>query len=330
MIPTTLPSLRFLDLPPGHPQKTFRSAVLEGLSRQNRTLPCRFFYDDRGSALFERICRLPEYYPTRTERAILENHAGEIIEAVGGPDPALVELGCGSADKTRLLIRAALARRQSLHYVPIDISRDFLRVSAEELLREIPRLAITAIAAEYDDALNALPDHDGPRLILFLGSNIGNFERPEAAAFLRRIRARMASRDRLLVGVDLVKDRAVLEAAYNDASGVTAAFNKNLLLRINRELGGDFDLGQWEHRAPWVPESSRIEMWLVSRRAQTVCIADRSFAFGQGEVIHTENSHKYTPEGFAQLCGEAGLAVQDRWTDERGWFAAFLLQGIYG
>ena len=330
MVPTLSPALRFLDVPPDQPQKTLRSAVLEGLSRERTTLPCRFFYDDRGSALFEQICRLPEYYPTRTERAILECHAGEMIEAAGGSDLALVELGCGSAGKTRLLIAAALARQSTLHYVPIDISRDFLHFSAEELMKEYPTLSITAIAAEYDDALEVLPSHGGPRLILFLGSNIGNFERDEATAFLRRIRGRMEAGDRLLVGVDLVKDRGVLEAAYNDAAGVTAAFNKNLLRRINRALGGDFDLEQWEHRAPWVPESSRIEMWLVSRRAQTVTLEGRAFPFRAGEGVHTENSHKHTREGFAALCGEAGLSVEARWTDAREWFAVFLLRGNAG
>lgn len=324
---TTTPSLRLLDVPPAHPQKTFRGAVVEGLSQTPRTLPCRFFYDDRGSALFERICRLPEYYLTRTERAILERHAGEMIQAAGS-DLALIELGSGSAGKTRLLIEAALARQAALHYVPIDISRDFLRAAGEDLLREYPPLSVTAIAAEYDDALNVLPPHDGPRLLLFLGSNIGNFDGEQAVAFLRRIRRGMENRDRFLIGVDLVKDPAILEAAYNDVAGVTAAFNKNLLVRINGELGGDFDLDQWEHRAPFVAERSRIEMWLISRRAQTVGLAgmDRRFAFEEGEGIHTESSHKYTPEGFTALGRAAGLEIDRRWTDARRWFTVFLLR----
>jgi L-histidine N-alpha-methyltransferase len=327
------PSLRVLDMPPAHPQKTFRGAVVEGLSQIPPTLPCRFFYDDRGSALFERICRLPEYYLTRTERAILERHAGEMIGAsvacgAAGSRLALIELGSGSAGKTRLLIEAALARQPALHYVPIDISRDFLRAAGEDLLREYRGLSVTAIAAEYDDALDVLPPHDGPRLLLFLGSNIGNFDGEQAAAFLRRIREQMEDRDRLLIGVDLVKDRAVLEAAYNDAAGVTAAFNKNLLVRINGELGGNFDLDAWEHRAPFVAERSRIEMWLVSRRAQTVTLAGMNsrFAFGEGEGIHTESSHKHTPEGFTALCRAAGLEIDERWTDARDWFAVFLLR----
>jgi len=324
-----VPRLRFIDAPPSGPQETFSHRVREGLSRHPPSLPCRFFYDDAGSALFERICALPEYYPTRTERAILAAHAPKMLQAVGAEDLALIELGSGSSVKTRLLIEAVLSRQRRLHYTPVDISRDFLRSSARRLLDEYPGLSVTAVAGEYGDALRVLPAHPDSRLLLFLGSNVGNFEPDEATAFLCGMRRRMQPRDRLLIGVDLVKERAVLEAAYNDAAGVTAAFNKNLLRRVNRELGGDFDLDRWEHRAPWVPEAARIEMWLVSRCDQTVTLAgvERSFRFRQGEGIHTEYSHKYTPEGFAALCGRAGLAVEERWTDEREWFAVFLLKG---
>lgn len=320
-------TLHFIDVPSSRPQESFAHAVLQGLYRSPKSLPCRFFYDAAGSALFERICGLPEYYPTRTERAILKKYAGAMLEAAG-PDLALIELGSGSSDKTRVLIQALLARQSRLHYVPIDISPDFLRRAAEDLLDEYPRLEVTAIAAEYNDGLQAIPDHQSPRLVLFLGSNIGNFNPHAATAFLGRVRQQLRPEDRLLIGVDLIKERAILEAAYNDASGVTAAFNKNLLARINREMDGDFDLDLWEHRAPFVPSEERMEMWLVSRCDQVVTLAnpEQEFCFRRGEGIHTENSHKYTPESFAKICDGAGLTIQERWTDERAWFAVMLLK----
>ena len=320
-------NFRFTEVNARHPATTFADAVHDGLSRSPKTLPCRFFYDEAGSALFERICDLPEYYPTRTERKILEACAPAIIEAAG-PNIALIELGSGSSVKTRLLIEAALARQARLHYVPIDISVDFLRASAQTLMSEYERLCVRAIAAEYSDGIARLPEHDGPRLLLFLGSNIGNFNEEEATEFLQRLRRVMQPHDRILIGVDLVKERHVLESAYNDAEGITAAFNKNLLARINRELGGRFDLNQWEHRAPFIEDASRIEMWLISRKAQKAGIAalDREFCFAEGEGIHTENSHKYTPARFAAVCHSAGLSVQEQWRDERAWFAVMLLK----
>lgn len=324
-------SFHFAAVPPRRPEHTLSQAVVEGLSSSPQSLPCRFFYDDAGSALFEQICSLPEYYPTRTERSILERHADEMIRAAAGDRSlTLIELGSGSSVKTRLLIEAALRRQIGLHYVPIDISGEFLRASAAQLMGDYPPLSVTALAAEYHDALASLPPHgdDSPRLFLFLGSNIGNFCPATAADLLTDLRRSMAVQDRLLVGVDMVKDTAVLESAYNDASGVTAAFNKNLLSRINRELGADFDLNLWSHRAPWNGERSRIEMWLVSTCDQIVTLPDENlfFAFRQGEAIHTENSHKYTPHSFQALCTEAGLAIEERWTDPKGWFASFLVR----
>lgn len=327
------PDIRFdfLEVPLSHKPQPFCAAVTEGLALPQKTLPCRFFYDKIGSELFERICELPEYYVTRTERALLELRAAEMIEAAGD-NLALMEFGSGSSHKTRLLLEAALERQATLHYVPIDISAQFLRDTCLNLLAEYPRLTVTGIAAEYSDSVDALPAHDGPRLLLFLGSNIGNFERDEATAFLSRIRKAMQPEDRLLVGVDLVKDRSVLTAAYNDAQGITAAFNKNLLARINRELRGEFDLDAFDHQAPFVEETARIEMWLISRQEQTVCVPEieRVFHFGQGEGIHTENSHKYTLASFAALCAPAGLDVQETWTDNRRWFAHFLLRPSAG
>ncbi len=319
-------NLHFIEIPASHPQQSFDSAVREGLSRSQKTLPCRFFYDAAGSQLFERICQLPEYYLTRTEQKILEERAPEMI-AAAGRDVALVELGSGNSCKTRILIEAALERQSRLRYTAVDISSEFLRTSALSLLAEYDRLSITAVAAEYDDAIPRLPRHDGPRLILFLGSNIGNFEPKEATRFLARILRQMQEQDRILIGVDLVKERRILEAAYNDAAGVTEAFNKNLLVRINRELGGNFAPDRWGHEAPFVEQASRIEMRLVSREPQTVFLgmSEQRFPFREGEFIHTENSHKYTLASFAAVCAGAGLGIQERWLDGRAWFAVMLL-----
>ena len=323
---TTTPRLDFLEAPSRHLPLPFETVVSQGLAAAQKHLPCRFFYDTPGSHLFEQICGLPEYYPTRTEQAILQRHAHELT-AQAGSDLTLVEFGSGSSVKTRILMDALLARQPHLHYLPIDISREFLRHSAQALLTEYPHLSVTAIAGEYNDAIDALPSHSGPRLFLFLGSNIGNFEREDAVAFLHRIRRRMQPEDRLLLGVDLVKDSTVLEAAYNDSAGVTAAFNKNLLLRCNRELNADFDLTQFDHHAPFVSTASRIEMRLISRCAQTVTLGatGESFDFRPGEVLHTEHSHKYTLSDVYTLCRTAGMETLACRQDERGWFNLSLL-----
>jgi L-histidine N-alpha-methyltransferase len=319
--------LRFVEAHGAHLPESLCQVVDEGLSQPQKTLPCRYFYDSAGSRLFEQICRLPEYYLTRTEQAILERRGGDMLEAAG-QNLALIEFGSGSSYKTRILLAAALARQPALHYVPIDISTDFLRSSAETLLEEYDRLDITAVAGEYRDGIESLPAHGGPRLILFLGSNIGNFEAAEAVDFLAAIRHRMEAGDRILIGVDLVKDRSVLQAAYNDSQGITAEFNKNLLHRINHELGGDFHVAAYHHDAPFIESRSRIEMRLVSHSEQLVHVraTDRAYRFRAGEFIHTENSHKYTLDGFAELCGRAGLGIQERWLDSREWFAVMLLR----
>ena len=300
--------------------------VRAGLSASPKSLPCHLFYDRRGSELFEAICRLPEYYPTRTEISILNESAPEILE-MSGRDLSLVELGGGSGRKTRIFIDHLLAKQPRLLYVPIDVSGEFLKRSAAALCRKYPTLWVTAIAAEYRSGLDEMPEKAGPRLILFLGSNIGNFEAPEAARFLLDIRHRMRADDRLLLGMDLVKDRRVLEAAYNDPAGITAEFNKNILHRINRELGAAFVPSQFDHSAPWVEPRSRIEMHLVSRIPQKVSIPalSQEFSFAESETIHTENSHKYTADSFARLAEQAGLRIIGRWTDPRDWFAVTLM-----
>ncbi len=318
--------LEFREVPAG-PRQTFAEAVAAGLAQSPKSLPTRFLYDHEGSELFERITELPEYYPTRTERSILESHVGQIVQAAG-ENLAIIEFGSGSSVKTRLLLEAALARQPDLCYVPIDISADFLRESSEALLDDYPGLRIVALAAEYFDAIKALPTHEGPRLILFLGSNIGNLTHEEATDFLRRLCAALEPRDRVLIGVDRVKAPHVLTAAYNDRQGVTAEFNKNILRRIDRELDGDFDIECFRHEAPYLEREARVEMRLVSMASQTVTIGalGRSYHFDSGEAIHTEWSHKYTRETFGALASAAGMDMEEMWTDERGWFSLMMLR----
>jgi dimethylhistidine N-methyltransferase len=324
---TTKPGMTLVRVAPSRMAPSFLDAVVDGLARTRKRLPCRFFYDAEGSRLFEQICRTPEYYLTRTERQILKRSASSIVEAAGR-DITLVELGSGSSSKTRVLIRALLDRQERLLYVPVDISCGILQDSSLSLLDSFPDLAVTAIAAEYSDAMPVLDGLPGTRLILFLGSNIGNFDPPEAVAFLAALRSTLRPSDRVLIGVDLVKDPRVLEDAYDDAAGVTAAFNKNLLARINAEMGGRFVISRFDHRAPFVQGASRVEMHLVSRISQRVqvCAADREFSFDAGETIHTESCHKFTVAGLDTLCRAAGLQADAVWSDERDWYAVLLLR----
>src|SRR5258708_1154848 len=273
----------------------FARAVEDGLTVSPKRLPSRFFYDEQGSLLFEEICALPEYYLTRTERQILCEHAAEIA-GMFPEEIALVELGSGSAAKTRILIEALLHRHATLRYLPIDISPTILEESSLDLLRSYPRLEIVAVAAEYEEGLLRLQAETGrPKLILWLGSNVGNLDREEAARFLRGVRETMTDRDRLLMGVDLRKDRITLEQAYDDSRGVTARFNLNLLARINQELRGQFDLARVRHRAVFNEPMGRVEMYLDSPSPQRVRIEalDLEVSFAAGESIHTENSYKY-------------------------------------
>ncbi|MBI3974440.1 MAG: L-histidine N(alpha)-methyltransferase [Chloroflexi bacterium] len=323
--------LTLIEAGAGTQRTTFAEDVAAGLTATPKSLPCRYFYDEEGSLLFEAICELPEYYVTRAEREILEAHANEIAAQVPSAT-TLVELGSGSAAKTRLLLDAFFRhrqqqRRQHLCYVPIDISRSMLEESSHALLNDYPALEIRAIAAEYDDGLRFLrAESERPKLILWLGSNVGNLERAEAARFLGRVRATMTPADRLLMGVDLRKSREVLEPAYDDAQGVTARFNLNLLARINRELGGEFDLDAFEHRAHYDEVVGRIEMYLVSTRTQRVRIRDLDLtvSFEPGEPIHTENSYKYSLAEIDALSAAAGLAVEARWLDRGERFAVNL------
>jgi dimethylhistidine N-methyltransferase len=297
--------------------------VLRGLAKPKKTLPTELLYDARGSELFEQICELPEYYPTRTELAIMRAHVDEIAEAIG-PEATLFEYGSGSSVKTRLLLAALHEPRA---YLPVDISREHLLATAAQLREEFPALRVEPICADFTRPLE-LPTTLGPgrRVGYFPGSTIGNFEVPAAIELLRQL-ARLAGRDgRVLVGADLRKPASVLEPAYDDAAGVTAEFNLNLLARINRELRGDFDLSRFEHRAYWDDEHGRIVMTLVSTCAQVVTVAGHSFAFAEGEAIRTEYSHKYTLDGFAELAQRAGLRVERVWTDPQQWFSVQLLR----
>jgi len=305
----------------------FAADVRAGLTARHKRLSCRYFYDADGSALFERICELPEYYLTRAELSILEARADEIAASCSG-DAALVELGSGSARKTRTLIEAMLRQRRPVRYVPIDISRSMLQESSRALLDDYATLEIIAIAAEYRAGLRWLErQREQPKLVLWLGSNVGNFGRREAARFLRGVRASLGASDRLLLGVDLRKSRQVLEAAYDDAAGVTAQFNRNLLGRINRDLGGRFDLDSFAHRARYNQRLGRVEMHLVSQRAQVVRIdaLGLDVAFRAGEAVFTESSYKYSAEEIERLARVAGLVVERRWLDTGRRFSLNLL-----
>jgi dimethylhistidine N-methyltransferase len=302
--------------------------VVRGLSGPERKLPPKYFYDEAGAKLFERICELEAYYPTRTEIAIFERHAGEMAERLG-PECLVVEFGSGSGIKTRILLEH-LPRPAA--YVPVDISRAQLVEFALSVAEEFPSLPVLPVCADYT-AEFTLPPVARPPLrtaAFFPGSTIGNFESAEAEAFLRHVAALCGPGGACLIGVDLEKDASVLEAAYNDAEGVTASFNLNLLHRINRECGADFDLDGWRHFAPYDPEHGRVEMRLVSTRPQIVTIPIASsnplrVRFEEGEYISTEYSHKYRPEKFQALAARAGWEVEKVWTDPRGWFGEWLL-----
>lgn len=297
-------------------------AAAAGLASGPKRLPPWCFYDEEGSRLFEAITELPEYYPTRTERGILEASAAEMIEAAG-PVKSLVELGAGTSTKTRLLIEALLAQRPEALYAPNDVSPSALALGCADLERRFPGLELRPLAMGYEEAFARLPELPGPRLVLFLGSSVGNFEPAEAAAFLARLRARLEPGDTLLLGTDLAKDPAVLLPAYDDAAGVTAAFNLNLLARLNRELGAGFELEAFAHRAVWNVTESRIEMHLESRRAQRVPLRALSLEldFAVGERIHTENSYKFTEAMAAQVLSGGGFEPLRQWRDAKDWFA---------
>ena len=305
----------------------FAEHVADGLSSVPKRLSPMYLYDKQGSILFEKICDLPEYYLTRTEHSILEKYAGEIAAFSKG-DMALIELGSGSSTKTRLIIEALIDHQNDLHYIPVDISETILVSSAKELLEDYPDLKITAHVAEYHAAIKRISNLQiEQKMIIFLGSNLGNFEPAAADNFLRKIRLWLNKGDYMLLSTDLQKDADILEAAYNDKQAVTAAFNLNILKRMNRELDADFDLEKFSHLAFYNSTRGRVEIHLRSKIDQQVYIGhlDESFDFKKGETIHTENSYKFTKGQIAQLCHDNGFRWTKQWTDSRGYFSVNLL-----
>lgn len=303
--------LVFHDLAPR--EESFRDAVLAGLARPHKAIPCKFFYDERGSALFEEICRLPEYYPTRTETAILADNAAAIAARMG-PHVVLIEFGSGASRKARLLLDAL---DRPAVYVAVDISREHLREATASLAEDFPALPVIAVCADYTRPfrLPPLPEATGKRVGFFPGSTIGNFRPEEAETFLVNCRRLLGPGGDMIVGVDLKKEREILEAAYNDRAGVTAAFNLNLLERINRELDADLDIDQFEHFAFYNATAGRIEIYIKSLVDQDVRIAGTDFHFAEGELTHTEYSYKYSAAEFRQLARRAGFRPIDTWID---------------
>ncbi|MFI7235630.1 L-histidine N(alpha)-methyltransferase [Streptomyces cyaneofuscatus] len=318
------PFLLTRTLPEDATDAALRADVLSGLTRHPKTLPPKWFYDARGSELFEDITRLPEYYPTRAEREILEERAEEIAAVSGAR--TVIELGSGSSEKTRHLLEA-LDGLES--YVPVDVSESALTGAAESLLADHPGLSVHALIADFTGGL-ALPGTPGPRLIAFLGGTIGNLLPEERAGFLHSVRSLLSPGDALLLGTDLVKDEETLVAAYDDASGVTAAFNKNVLNVVNRELGADFPLDDFEHVAVWNPEKRWIEMRLRARRALTVKIRELDLVvpFEAGEELRTEVSAKFRQEDVREELAAAGLQLAQWWTDAAGRFALSLATAV--
>lgn len=308
----------------------FAADVRAGLTSRPRTLSPRYFYDELGSILFEAIVRLPEYYVGRAEDEILRDSCGEILKAIPG-SIRLVELGCGAATKTRHIISAALQRQTELEYFPIDIDSGILSDTADTLAGEYDGLRITGIAATFEKAIGELAarlsDVEQRTLVLFLGSTIGNLEPDTQRELLRSLRRTLRPGDALLMGADLVKSEGILIPAYDDVLGVTAAFNRNVLVRINRELGGTFDVAAFRHEARYDRQRQRIEMHLVStvRQRAAVRASGIEIELDEGESIHTENSYKFTREAIALLARDSQFRLEHEWTDRRGWFGDSLL-----
>ena len=306
----------------GKADPAFRADVLAGLAAPVPAIPARWFYDHRGSELFEEITRLPEYYPTRTEAALLDRYSKEIAARVGSGE-AVIEFGSGSSAKTPILLRAV----RPAAYVPVDISGDFLRESAAALQSEFPDLPILPVEADFTRMFE-LPAavRDSAKLGFFPGSTIGNFVARSAVDLLRAMKETLGEGARLIIGMDRIKDVDTLIRAYDDAAGVTAAFNLNLLHRINAELDGDIAVDAFRHRAIWNDALSRIEMHLEAVRDVAFTISGRRFAFAAGQTIHTENSHKYGHRDSRILLRAAGWGVVAEWTDEREWFSILLAE----
>ena len=305
--------------------EVFLADVVEGLSKSQKTLPCKYFYDDKGSQLFEQICKTPEYYVTRTECQIYADYAEEMSAFIGSR-ALIIEPGAGSVKKIALLLEQLNA---PAGFMPMDISEEILQVSSAALAQQFPLLAITPLVIDFlnehelRQMFSTLPAHPlvGKRVIFFPGSTIGNFHPEEAQRFLKQFADHLHTGDGLLIGVDLVKKPSILEDAYNDAGGVTAGFNLNLLHRINNELAGDLDINTFHHQAIFNQKKSRIEMHIVSAEAQEIQVANQSFTFNKGESVHTENSYKYTIEMFSALAQQAGFRCENIWQDKDNLFS---------
>jgi len=309
--------------------KALIAAVQHGLIPQPRSLPPWLFYDAAGSKLFERITVLPEYYPTRTERAIFSGYADAIVAAAkdGSEKPLrVVELGAGTASKTGILLDAVIRSQGRVTYVPVDVSETALQEACQNLSQTLAEVSVEPVVGNYVTEPLLLASHDGPTLAMYIGSSIGNFSPREARAILTKLREQMRAGDALLLGTDMVKDKATLVAAYDDENGVTGAFNLNVLRRLNKELAADFDLARFRHLARWNAEESRIEMHLESLTAQRVRIpaAKLMVPFESGETIHTESSYKFTESSVKALVEDSGFVCEKTWMDERGWFSVTL------
>jgi dimethylhistidine N-methyltransferase len=300
--------------------------ILHGLTSRPKKLPPKLFYDAAGSALFEQITELPEYYLTATEQALFERYAPEMVRAAGGAS-TIIELGAGTAKKTMLVLRAALKLQRSITFIPVDVSSFALEVAHHRVHSELPQIAVHPLVLDYTQHSSALAQLSGRKLVLYIGSSIGNFEPMAATALLRRLRSSLAPGDSLLLGTDMRKSEDVLLPAYDDAAGITAQFNLNVLARINREFDADFDLTQFSHCVFWNEFESRIEMHLESLIDQVVNIdaLDISVPFAAGETIHTENSYKFTP-AMIESMANGGFRIEQSWSDERKWFTVTLLR----
>lgn len=307
----------------------YAEEVAEGLLSRPKTLPCKLFYDAAGSALFEEITDLPEYYLTRTELSILKNRADEMARAVP-PGVTVVELGAGTAAKTGTLLEALARRQMRVSYVPVDISPAALQEARERVQSQLNSVLVRPVVADFSSGFGFLSTIPGTKLVLYLGSSIGNFDPDAAVAMLGQIRAELRAGDALLLGTDLVKSKSILLPAYDDAMGITSRFNKNLLCRLNRELGGNFDLDSFRHVAIWNGRQSRMEIYLESLRTQLVILRSLNMriSMAKGERIHTENSYKYTIPTVRAMLNDAGFTLDRTWFDERKWFALHLARVI--
>ncbi len=322
--------IHFLEGKQSETRNQLEEDIRFGLTQKYKRIPSVYFYDEIGSQYFEHICELEEYYPTRSETEILERVSCNIVDAVGN-QARIIELGSGSSTKTRLILEAFLKKNQACEYCPIDISLEILRESAIDLTSDYPNLKITAVAHRYEEGLNALHNHSpNPDLVLWLGSSVGNLERDEARKFLSNLRNQLSQKDRFLIGIDLRKEKDILENAYNDKQEVTAAFNLNVLERLNRELHAEFDISKFSHIAEYNEDAGRIEMYLKSEQKQDINIPgiDQSIRFNKDERILTEYSYKYSRSEIETLVAQSGFLLDQQWFDSNEYFSLNLLQPL--